>query len=93
MVTQAGGLRNYNILLEGDGAKIKPMFLKGYVAPANFRPVVGHELTIENDTNLYRVVRVNPADNPSDKPVEYFVVVVGSKADRPRFTGFDGLGM
>jgi len=93
MVLQAGVLRNYEIWLEGDGGRQVPILLKQFAGPSEFRPQLLHELTIENDSNLYRVVRIDPTTNPDTEPVKYYVVVANTVDDRPRFTGFGKFGL
>lgn len=71
----------YSFFKEGNGVDDPILLCTENVLEA-FRPVVGSELTLSGLSNtLYRVVRVEPSNNPTDNPNKYFLVVAGSVAD------------
>ena len=74
-------IRVQHLFKEGDGSKGKPTFLKAVEMMDVFRPKLGSELFIKGFEKPFRVVRVEPPDNPSTQTNEYFMVEVGSVSD------------
>jgi len=74
-------IRVQHLFKEGDGSKGKPTFLKSVEMMDAFRPVLGNEMFIQGFSKPFRVVRIEPPNNPSDQTNEYFMVEVGSVSD------------
>ena len=78
-----GQIIDYSFFREKESKFDTPQLVCVHPMLQAFRPVVGSELTLPGVSNtLYRVVRVEPSDNPAgNSRNKYFLVIVGSKSD------------
>ncbi|MGI9567083.1 MAG: hypothetical protein ACR2LL_08745, partial [Nitrosopumilus sp.] len=74
---------NYEIFLDSDG--VNPILLKKFETLPELRPVIGTRLQIQNDLRIFNVNRTDPADNPADQKVTYFVNVVRPVEENRRY--------
>ena len=87
-------MARYTLWLEPQRTNDTAVFLKAITEPDTVRPIIGTEFTVGTSRVVYRIVRVEPVGNPGEpNNVDYVSVVVGSRADRPQFTGMDAKGL
>ncbi len=87
-------MARYSFWLEPQRASDSAIFLKAVTEPDSVRPVLGTEFTVGTSRVVYRIVRIDPHTNPGEPDnVDYFSVIVGSRADRPQMTGMDAKGL
>ena len=64
---------NYELFEDSDA--INPTFLARFERPAEFRPRIGDQLTLQNDLRIFTVNRSDPTNNPDDQKVIYFAKI------------------